>query len=245
METVVLTAFLLGLTSNLHCIGMCGPIAMAIPVNRTSTLSILKGIFEYNIGRITTYGTLGLIVGMVGLTINTLGILQWISIISGVLLIVYAWRKWITIRLGNNFPQLGIQAFVSRNIGKIITSKSPFKLLLLGMLNGLLPCGMVYLALMNAILAGAPDLSSIAMIVFGVATLPAMLLVGYSANKINAAWRLKLNRTVPYLLTLVGLLIIVRGLNLGIPYLSPKVTVAKEYKNVPQKVEMSCCHKPH
>jgi sulfite exporter TauE/SafE len=243
MGTLLLTGFLLGITSNLHCIGMCGPIAMAIPVNRSSNWSILGGIFQYNIGRILTYSLLGAVVGSIGITIETFGILQWISILSGVFLIIFAWRKWFSLKVNANVPSLGLKNLTSKGMHKVLSSDSSLKLTLLGMLNGLLPCGMVSVALMNALIAGNPVSSAYTMIAFGIGTLPAMIAVGFAANRIGIETRKKLNKVVPYLLTVVGLLVILRGMNLDIPYLSPKVSITVASSNDEPKVEMSCCHK--
>lgn len=241
MESFVLYGLIIGLTSNLHCIGMCGPIAMAIPVNRKNNLTILSGVLQYNLGRILTYAILGVIVGSIGVTANTLGFLQWLSIITGAFLIVYAWRKIIGNRFTAQLPSFGLNSFVSKRIGKVLGSQTPLKFVLLGSLNGLLPCGMVYVGLMNALLAGSPQQSALAMAAFGVGTLPAMIAVGFAANKVSLSMRSKMNKAVPYLLTLVGVLIIFRGLNLDIPYISPKMKIVVSEQNV-EKVEMSCCH---
>lgn len=247
MELFIFTGFILGLTSNLHCIGMCGPIAMAIPVNRSNNLTILSGSLQYNFGRIITYFILGLIVGSIGLTINTIGVLQWLSIAAGVGLILFAWRKYFGKIFNGSIPGIKIQSFLNKGLGKALKSKSPFRLLFLGNLNGLLPCGMVFAALLNAILTGDFLYSGLAMVAFGIGTLPAMVTVTFIANKISSSARQKMNRVVPYLLTLVGLLIVLRGMNLDIPYLSPKVTLVEnqEESNIEstsQEVEMSCCH---
>ena len=95
MFSLFISAFILGMIANLHCVGMCGPIALAIPLNRSSKIEIIVGILQYNFGRILTYSTLGFIIGFIGLGINLIGILQWISIISGVGIILYAWRKYL------------------------------------------------------------------------------------------------------------------------------------------------------
>lgn len=244
MWTFVLTGFLLGLTSNFHCIGMCGPIAMAIPVKRKNNFTVLSGALQYNLGRIITYSILGLLVGSIGLTINTLGFLQWLSIIAGIGLILIAWRHVFSSFFSARLPQLRIQSFLNAGLGKIIKSKSPFKLLFLGSLNGLLPCGMVYAALLNALLTGEILFSGIAMAAFGIGTLPAMIAVTFMANKITPQWRQRMNKAVPYLLTVVGLLIVLRGMNLNIPYISPKISVVEQSNESSneQNLEMSCCH---
>jgi sulfite exporter TauE/SafE len=245
MEDILLKGLILGLASSFHCVGMCGPIAMAIPVNRKSTLTILSGVLQYNLGRILTYAWLGFIIGSIGITIDTFGFLQWLSIFAGIFMILYAWRKWITVRLSASLPSVGLNRFVSKNMGKLIGSQIPFKLSLLGMLNGLLPCGMVYVGLMNALIAGSPVNSAMAMFAFGIGTLATMILVGFAANKISLKMRQKMNKLVPYMLTIVGVLIILRGMNLDIPYISPKISEASTSAiNGKVKVDIKCCYKP-
>lgn len=241
MGTIFISALILGITSSFHCLGMCGPIAMAVPVNRTSGWTILGGILQYNFGRVLTYAILGIAAGSMGLTIQTFGVLQWMSIISGIFLIVFAWRKWIAVYFTSAFGGIVGQKYISKNLGKILKSNLPFKPFLLGILNGFLPCGMVYVALMNALLAGNPLSSAYAMIIFGTGTLPAMMVVGFTANRINSGMRRKMNKLVPYLLTMVGLLIVLRGMNLDIPYLSPKVSINTTDEGE-EKATMSCCH---
>lgn len=245
MNALLITGFILGLSSSLHCIGMCGPIAMAIPVNRSSNGNILFGALQYNFGRIITYSILGAIVGSMGLTLNTFGILQWLSIVTGVFLILFAWRKYLQRFIFGKLPGINIQSGLNKMLGKVIRSKSPVKLLFLGGLNGLLPCGMVFAALLNAILTGEILQSSLAMAMFGLGTLPAMLAVTFASNKIGTALRGKLSRVVPIMLTVVGLLIILRGMNLNIPYLSPEVKISVQdstsEKTEEPEVVMNCC----
>ncbi|MDB4516560.1 sulfite exporter TauE/SafE family protein [Crocinitomicaceae bacterium] len=246
MLTFLITGFVLGITSSLHCMGMCGPIAMALPLNRRSTGTILFGAFQYNFGRVLTYSILGIIVGSVGLTIHTFGFLQWTSIIAGALLILFAWRKLFSRIPFLHMPTLFFNSGLNTLLGKTIRSKNPAKLIFLGGLNGLLPCGMVYVALLNAILAGNPYSSALAMIAFGLGTLPAMIFVSVAFSKITNDRRKAYQKVLPYLLTVVGLLIILRGMNLDIPYLSPKISISNNQKqDQPAKteVEMSCCHK--
>ena len=78
------------------------------------------------------------------------------------------------------------------------------------------------------------------MLAFGVGTLPAMIAVGFAANKINSTFRQRINVIIPYLLTVVGLLIVLRGMNLDIPYISPKVSTTITDQHT-KKIEMTCC----
>jgi len=246
MITFLITGFILGLTSNFHCIGMCGPIALAVPVNRKNNTTILFGALQYNLGRIISYAFLGGIVGMIGLSIHTFGVLQWLSILSGLFLIIYAWRKYLSAIFSQHLPALPIQKHLNAALGKVIRSKHPMKLSMLGMLNGFLPCGMVYAALLNALLTGEIAGSALAMIFFGIGTLPSMIGVIYMANKITPKLRAKFNKVVPYLITMVGLLIVLRGLNLGIPFISPVIKIEQPKTKNPNKenseMTMECCH---
>lgn len=239
----MLIALLIGLSSSLHCIGMCGPISLAIPFNRTNNATILFGLLQYNFGRITAYITLGLLIGSIGMTVSSIQWMQWLSIVAGVLMLVMAWHQLFTNRI-KAFSI--ISGFISKNLGRLIRSKSSFKFLGMGMLNGFLPCGMVFFALTNALIQGTLSGAVVAMIGFGIGTLPAMFSVAYFANKIGINFRKKATRFVPYVLTVIGLLIIVRGMNLGIPYFSPKLKMiqATEMENTKKTVDsakLDCC----
>ncbi|MCR9172748.1 MAG: sulfite exporter TauE/SafE family protein [bacterium] len=251
MWTFVITGFILGLSSSLHCIGMCGPIAMALPLNRKSNGTILSGALQYNLGRTITYAILGVIAGSIGLTVHTFGFLQLASIFSGIFLILFAWRKLLSRVSFLHAPNFFFSTKLNSLLGKIVRSNSPGKLWLFGALNGLFPCGMVYAALLNSILAGSPMHSSMAMIAFGLGTLPAMLFVSFAIGKISKERQQTFRRALPYILSLVGVIVILRGMNLNIPYLSPRVSVQTEATSVDgensttqpkSEVVMDCCH---
>lgn len=239
----MLIGFIIGLSSAFHCVGMCGPIALAVPVNRSSNLSILSGALQYNFGRITAYSILGLVIGSVGLSFSLLQWMQWLSIAAGLLMILLAWHKLFS--SGQSKLEGKLTQQISRGIGRIIRSGSPFKLIGLGALNGLLPCGMVFIGLTNALIQGSPVAGALAMAFFGLGTLPVMFSVVFFASKLSGRRRLQFSKAVPYMMTIVGLLVILRGLNLGIPYISPEINViqAKDTDQKP-KIEMVCCTSP-
>ena len=240
MVTLLTSAVILGVISNLHCIGMCGPIAFAIPFNRTSKFQLFLGILQYNLGRILIYSILGTIVGFIGLGVKFVGILQALSVIAGFGIILYAWRKVVfTGSFFGRFRLNFIQKFTSKNMGKILKNNSSLKFFFLGNLNGLLPCGMVYTALITSIIAGGPIQSGLTMLFFGLGTIPGMILITYYANKLSGQYRGKINKALPYLVSLIGLIILLRGLNLGIPYLSPEVKFSDKTKTI----ESVFCHK--
>jgi sulfite exporter TauE/SafE len=163
-------------------------------------------------------------------------------------MIIFAWQK----RLFSGFTAWNsFNGFLTKGIGYIMGTDTSFKLLLLGSVNGLLPCGMVFIALMNAVTGGSPLNGAGAMVAFGLGTMPAMMIVGIAANKMNRSLQLRINAYIPYALTLVGLLVCLRGMNLNIPYISPSMKMAKKTEvskkckksNPHQEVQMECCHR--
>ncbi|HLW29410.1 MAG TPA: sulfite exporter TauE/SafE family protein [Brumimicrobium sp.] len=243
---IVFVAFSLGLVTNLHCIGMCGPIAMALPLNRTSKLSITGGITSYSLGRSLGYTLMGVIVGVIGLSASMLGVLQWLSIISGVLIIFFAWGAYYK----GKGKSTWFNKVVMRTMSKFLKGKpagTP-KLVGIGFINAFLPCGMVYIALISALNAGSVQNSMIYMFFFGVGTLPGFIFIGILKDffaKVNFFNR---KLVLASLISLVGVFMILRGLNLDIPMISPKMekVISKNGESSSSdhpKIEakMSCC----
>ncbi|WP_207432015.1 sulfite exporter TauE/SafE family protein [Sabulibacter ruber] len=228
---------IIGFISSFHCVGMCGPIAMALPVGRGSGVSFAGGRLLYNLGRITTYTTLGLVAGLLGRTLQLAGWQQTISIASGVLMLALVLLP--KIHPGNVGRWLGTDRwwnFLRKTIGKQFMSASPKALFTIGVLNGLLPCGMVYFALAGAVSAPGVGGAVLYMAMFGLGTLPLMWLVSLSGRLIQPKWRALMRQAVPYVAACLAVLFILRGLNLGVPYLSPKLVSATQ--------EAPVCHVP-
>lgn len=234
--------FLLGLASSFHCMTMCGPIALALPLDRSSNLRIITGVLAANFGRIVTYSALGLLFGTIGFSFGMYRFFQIASIIFGVFFILIAWRKhWINkLEIRN----VALNSWTSKKMGKLLQKKGTFRLAGIGLLNGLLPCGMVLLGLASSLLAQTPFESAIGMIFFGLGTLPGMLTVAFLAQKMGQSFRGKVTALYPYLVTVIGILIILRGSNLGIPYLSPKLetktTVAHQTETELLRKQVMC-----
>lgn len=216
-----LNLFLLGLASSFHCMTMCGPIAMALPLNRSSNMHLLSGVLSANFGRLITYTSLGLIFGVLGFSFGIYRFFQIASIFFGVALIILAWRRhWINkLEVRNS----SLNNWTSKQMGKLLKKKGNLRLFGIGLLNGLLPCGMILLALASSLLAKTPWESGLGMTFFGLGTLPGMLSVAFLAQKMGQSFRGKLSNMYPYLVTIIGILIILRGSNLGIPFVSPKI----------------------
>jgi len=216
------TAFTLGLVGSLHCAGMCGPLALALPPAGNSNLSYLGGRVAYNLGRIITYCAMGLVVGFIGKSLLLAGLQRWVSIALGVLLIVglLASRKLALWKPVNLFVDQ-----LKTSMGCLLRQRSFVALLLLGLLNGLLPCGLVYVAAAAATVAGGVSEGAQYMAVFGVGTVPMMMAISLSGKLVPVPLRLKLRRAIPVSVLLLGALLILRGLSLGIPYISPDLSV--------------------
>lgn len=214
-------ALSIGLLGSLHCVGMCGPIALALPLDRSNQWNIFKGNSFYSLGRLTTYFVLGFTFGLLGSGLQLMGIQQYLSIFIGVLIIlgVLSQSNYFSIKLPAFY-----YSFINRLQSKLATKfqrKSNINLLSIGVINGFLPCGMVYMAIAGAVNSDSPFKGGLFMLTFGLGTLPLMWAVGVFGNKLSYNFRQNAKKLLPVFLLLLGALFILRGANLGVPYLSP------------------------
>lgn len=218
---LLIAAFLTGFIGSFHCIGMCGPIALALPDVGSTLSGKLVGRLLYNSGRIVTYALLGLVLGTFGLGLKLAGLQQSISIGAGVLIIVMVLfsSRLIERKIGNPFKLIK-----GNTIARLFKLKSFSSLFLIGLLNGLLPCGFVYVGLIGSIATQDAGQGALFMMMFGLGTLPMMFGVSVAGQFINIQVRTRITKMVPYFAVLIGLVFILRGMNLGIPYVSPKVS---------------------
>ncbi|MGO4819357.1 sulfite exporter TauE/SafE family protein [Flavobacterium sp. W22_SRS_FP1] len=216
------TAFIFGLISSFHCIGMCGPIAMMLPVDRNSPAKKASQILTYHLGRLTAYGTIGLIFGLVGKGFFMAGIQQNLSIFIGVAMIsVILIPEKIFSKYNFSKPIFRLISKVKSTLGSQFKNKSYKSLFTIGLLNGILPCGMVYVALFGAIAMQSESLGVLYMVLFGLGTVPMMSSVIYINSFLTIPIRNRIQKIIPYVAILIGILFILRGLGLGIPYVSP------------------------
>ncbi len=220
---MLITALIFGLLGSFHCVGMCGPIAFMLPVDRNNNLKKLGQIFLYHFGRILAYSIIGLAFGLVGKSLNLFGFQQQLSIIIGVLmlLVIFIPQK-IFNRYNFSKPVFKIISKVKSALGKELKKKTPDTFLTIGFLNGFLPCGLVYMAVFGAIASGNALQGSFYMAVFGLGTIPLMTSAIYLGNFLNGQVRQRIRRAIPVFVVVIACLFIVRGLGLGIPYISPK-----------------------
>lgn len=212
------TAFMLGLVGSLHCAGMCGPLAMAVPVVGRGKGAIIRSRLIYNLGRVTTYALMGLIVGLLGEAFALAGIQRWVSLVAGVAILagLIVSSRWLN--------GIGMTRWITRlksGFGRLLQRRTYASTVMLGSLNGLLPCGLVYVACTAALASHAWWEGIGYMTLFGLGTLPMMFGFGLIGVRFQSAMRLRMRKLVPVSLAVVGGLLLLRGLALGVPYLSP------------------------
>ena len=212
----ILAGLAFGALGSVHCVGMCGPLALSLPGADRLPGRFLVERLLYNGGRVVTYAVLGGLVGLVGRVVSLAGFQQVLSIGIGTAMVLVAIVPWVSrqVRRLEQAPSAFLRR-VTAPIGTLYRSGGPAAMLLIGLLNGLLPCGFVYAALATAVTAGDPLASMTFMAAFGVGTGPAMLGVSLLGRLASTAWRTRLQRWMPAGLAAVGLLLIVRGLALG------------------------------
>ncbi len=236
MSPEILAAFFVGLVGSLHCIGMCGPIAIALPVPDSNNLSFFTGRILYNIGRVVTYSFLGAVLGLVGSKIALAGAQQAVSIVLGVVIIIAVLLPQKYKNYFAQHPMIQKLAHPLKSNISVLFSKGTFSaMFLIGILNGFLPCGLVYVALAGAIASGDAISGAAVMILFGLGTVPTMFAASVFGKFINIGIRTKIRKAVPVLAIILGVIFILRGMNLGIPMLSPKVSAQTEVSS-----EMEC-----
>lgn len=237
MIQLIIAAFTIGLLGSFHCVGMCGPLALSLPLNQDSFWSKFSGALLYNAGRIVTYSTFGLVFGTIGKSVSFFGYQQWLSIVLGVCIIFFVVLPKQFSLFSNNNAVIKMLSNLRSAVGRLLAKDNHFSLFSIGLLNGLLPCGLVYMAAAGAIATGDIVKSVVFMAFFGLGTLPIMWSVAFFGNYIGINIRQKIRTAYPYLMTIMACLLILRGLGLGIPYVSPLVEKEKQ-------VVQGCCVKP-
>jgi len=223
---MILSALILGLLGSLHCIGMCGPIAFMLPVDRSSNVKKFTQIGIYHLGRVLSYSILGFIFGILGKGLFVFGLQQKLSIIIGILMIVTILLPFGKLNKFNiSKPIYKIISKIKNKLGKELKRKTADTFLTIGFLNGFLPCGLVYMALFGATAMGNPLEGSAYMLLFGIGTIPLMTSAIYFGGLLKGTRRLRIQKMIPVIVVIIGIVFIIRGLGLGIPYLSPKPVI--------------------
>lgn len=232
------SAFIFGLLGSFHCVGMCGPIVLALPVSKSSKWNFFFSRVVYNLGRVVTYSAMGFVIGSIGEQFSLAGYQNVLSISMGILILIMVlvptgfFNKLFPFQF---FTKVSIQ--VKQYWALLFKNSSVASLFLIGILNGFLPCGFVYIALAGAASTGSMITGSLYMALFGLGTLPILLVLSFATGLITGRVKKTFTKLIPVGGVVIALLIILRGLSLGIPYISPKIHINQTGE---QKVE--CCH---
>ena len=222
MIPILLSAFIMGLAGSFHCAGMCGPIVVALPLHGHTLPRKFFGGLLYNFGRTLTYGIMGGLFGLIGQGFQMMGFQQTISVIMGGAMIVLAlYPKLFRSYYDRQTQSFGWTGGLKTLFRRLFSIRSYRSIFFIGLLNGLLPCGLVYMALAGSIATGTAAYGAAYMILFGLGTLPMILFIAIVGNFVSISLRHKISRLIPFLVVLVGIFFILRGLNLNIPMLSP------------------------
>jgi sulfite exporter TauE/SafE len=220
----IFAGLIIGFVGSFHCIGMCGPIAITLPIPNSNNFKFFGGRILYNFGRILSYALMGILLGFIGEKFAISGFQQTLSVVLGIiiLIIVVIPQKYRNRILSVSLIKRIIVP-IKTAIGSLFKKNSYSSFLSIGFLNGFLPCGFVYVGLAGAISTGNAFNGMLFMIFFGLGTFPAMFAVSIFGKFIKLDIRKKLSKLIPVFAIFLALLFIARGMNLGIPYISPKI----------------------
>jgi hypothetical protein len=207
------SALLVGFVGSLHCVGMCGPIALSLPLEQHAGWRFLLGRLLYNSGRVVTYTLLGVIAGLIGHTIAIAGFQRYLSIASGLMILLAVAVPFIARYLERLSAASARWTGVIRSgFRKLFAARSHARLFAIGLVNGLLPCGMVYLAVAGAVSTGAVYSSAAYMLLFGLGTVPAMFAMTVAGSFFGFRFQRAVRQLTPVIAIILGVLLIVRGL---------------------------------
>lgn len=234
MEVLFIAGLAAGIVGSLHCIGMCGPLALAIPMGNKGPGQRFFVTVLHGLGKTASYTTLGALFGLLGKSIQLMAYQQLFSILAGILLLfsVVFVRYFHKINiLYKPMSKLSTSLMV-----KLLKTESGYmRYMAMGAANGLLPCGLVYAALIVAAASGSVTGGVISMLGFGMGTYPTLATIMLLGAALPPIFRLRIRVLSPYFIAFAAVLLILRGSNLGIPYISPDFNTTNTAHN--------CCHK--
>jgi sulfite exporter TauE/SafE len=233
MLQFILAGFGLGALSSLHCVGMCGPLALSLPVHHLSKPQQFFSVLLYQSGRVVTYSILGCVLGFAGRRVYLAGFQQWFSILIGIFILLLVTQYWLFKKRAQPSFLTHFYVRVQKLMMKILENKSSGTFLFFGMANGLLPCAMVYVAIAGAMVTTEIANSVLFMAMFGLGTLPAMFAFSYFGQFISLPVRNSFKKAVPVFVSVMAVILILRGMNLGIPFISP-------FLSSPTEAAVSC-----
>ncbi|MBS1651036.1 MAG: sulfite exporter TauE/SafE family protein [Bacteroidetes bacterium] len=219
MNLLIISAIILGIANSFHCGAMCGPIISILNLKSNYKNA---SIWFYHAGRIYTYVLLGMLTGAIGFTIDLTGFSAYLSIISGVLFLITVLVHFNIFKI--QFKSSKVLTYVKLKISNHLYKKTNLSKFITGMFNGLLPCGVLYMALAASLSAGTFAKSGVFMFFFGISTLPSLFFINEIKNALLKISGVKFQKHLPLIFISISFVLIIRGSGLGIPYVSPKST---------------------
>ena len=193
LAPLLISALILGLLGGGHCLGMCGglmgALTLAIPPEQRGRR--LQLLLAYNLGRILSYATAGLLFGLAGWAVASSPAAMLLRIVAGLLLIsmgLYLGGWWSGLTRIEAIGR-GLWRHIQPVASRLLPVSSLPRALLLGALWGWLPCGLVYSTLLWAASQGDALDSSLLMLAFGLGTWPVLLATGMAAERLTALLR--------------------------------------------------------
>ena len=212
--TIFLAGLLLGVVSSVHCLGMCGPLVLSIGprLDRTARTTQVARLLLYHGGRVATYTLLAIPAGLAGRMLWVQGLGRAVAIAAAIALIAAAMGM-------RGLQTFGAVARLSASAaGRACAAAARWRrsrpalgAVAAGAANGLLPCGMVYAAVVVAAASGTVANAFSTMVGFGVGTMPALVALSMSAASLPLGFRSRLQRLTPVVLLLAAALLLVRA----------------------------------
>jgi sulfite exporter TauE/SafE len=216
--------FMGGLIGSSHCIGMCGPLALAVGITDAKLTTNLRRQLVFSAGRICTYGFAGAVAAFTGLWLAqwswlAVGVQAGLAVIGGAALVVLGLST-----LGF-LPRLSLYltkpqpcAF-GTGVKTLLTSPRFTGAFLAGVFTGFIPCGLVYAFLATAASSGDVVRGWLVMVTFGAGTVPLLVVAGCGSTLLSVATRSRMLRLAAWCVVITGVISIARGI--GYMELSP------------------------
>jgi len=233
-----IAAIVFGLLTGFHCAGMCGPIAVSLPLKNNGWAQRSLGSIIYNLGRIVTYSLMGAVFGLLGRGFKFAGFQQWLSISIGAIMILSVLFPLLFKSFASKSPAFFWVDKIKNRLGLLFGKKTNFSLFSIGLLNGLLPCGPVYVAIGLSLASASIFTGALYMAIFGLGTIPVMLSLSLMGNYFARTVRKKIRQFVPVFIIILGIWFVLKGLGLGIHFISP----ADQKLKVNTDVSKKCCN---
>jgi len=222
----IIPALMLGIGGSLHCVGMCGPLMFGALLNRNGATISIRQFLLYHIGRIGIYAAWGLLFGLIGTSARWFGMQQHISLAMGIAILVVLLITQFFPGVEGKLSGNPLSNFIGKKMIPYLHSKIPASAFMGGLLNGMLPCGLVYIALAGASAVQDPIKGSLFMVYFGIGTLPLLAALLMLGKSLQLTIKKNMTRWYPALIGGMAVLLILRGLDKG-NMLSPSLLPGK------------------